>query len=40
MALNKLIVKDKFPITIVEKLLKELVGVTLFSKLDIKVRYH
>lgn len=40
MALNKLIVKDKFPITVVEKLSKELVGATLFSKLDIKVRYH
>lgn len=29
-ALNKLTVKDKFPITIVEKLLKKLVGATFF----------
>ena len=40
-ALNKLTVKDKFPITIVEKLLKKLVGATFFfSKLDLNVRYH
>jgi hypothetical protein len=36
MALNKLHVKDKFPIPIV----KELVGATIFSKVDLRVGYH
>ena len=35
-ALNKLTVKDKFPITIVEKLLKELVGATFFFQIGFK----
>ena len=38
--LNKLIVKDKFPIPLVEELLDELARACLFTKLDMRSSYH
>jgi len=39
-ALKKIIVKDKFPIPVINNILDELKGTQFFTKLDLHLGYH